>query len=347
MQELARLPVFFSLQDKRALVTGGSAAAAWKTELLSAAGAQVDVYAMSASEELLAVAADAPRGPVIIHPRAWMPADFAGAVIAVGACENVEDAARFAGVARTARVPVNVIDKPEFCDFAFGAIVNRSPLVIGISTDGAAPVLAQAIRGKLEALIPAGFGRWADAARRWRPAVKTSGLSFAGRRRFWQLFTARAMAQPDAAPEQSGYDVFVAEVLEQDPERGSVTIIQVSTGEADLLTLRAARALQTADVVLFDQRVPDEILDFSRREARRIALTGPNKNVEPTSALILSLAQDGKRVVCVRYGAECFEQDVCACHAAAIQVRAVPGVTAGSNSAFGSHLPLLPNSRRR
>ena len=92
-------------------------------------------------------------------------------------------------------MPVNVIDKPAFCDFAFGAIVNRSPLVIGISTDGAAPVFAQAIRAKLEALLPKGFADWAAAAARWRAAVKASGLPFAGRRKFWQLFTAHAVTQ--------------------------------------------------------------------------------------------------------------------------------------------------------
>ena len=121
---------------------------------------------------------------------------FAGAAIAIGAFEDDESAAAFAAAARAAGVPVNVIDKPAFCDFSFGAIVNRSPLVIGISTDGAAPVFAQAIRAKLEALLPQGFAAWAAAAARWRNAVKASGLSFAGRRKFWQLFTAHAVTNP-------------------------------------------------------------------------------------------------------------------------------------------------------
>ena len=102
-----------------------------------------------------------------------------------------------------AGVPVNVIDKPAFCDFSFGAIVNRSPLVIGISTDGAAPVFGQAIRAKLEALIPRGFARWAEAARAWRPRVQALALSFRERRRFWERFTARAVAEPERAPASS------------------------------------------------------------------------------------------------------------------------------------------------
>src|SRR4029077_528214 len=122
--------------------------------------------------------------------------------VAIGAFEDDNGAAAFASAARAAGVPVNVIDKPAFCDFSFGAIVNRSPLVIGISTDGAAPVFAQAIRAKLEALLPKGFADWAAAAARWRAAVRASGLSFAGRRKFWQVFTAHAVANPDGEPGQ-------------------------------------------------------------------------------------------------------------------------------------------------
>ena len=168
MEALARLPVFLALNGRRAVVAGGTASAAWKAELLSAAGAAVEVYAPHPGEDMAALAGDAPRGAIVIHRREWSADDIAGAAIAVGACESDDEAAHFASVARAAGVPVNVIDKPRFCDFAFGAIVNRSPLIIGISTDGAAPVFGQAIRAKLEALIPRGFSRWAEAARRWR-----------------------------------------------------------------------------------------------------------------------------------------------------------------------------------
>jgi uroporphyrin-III C-methyltransferase/precorrin-2 dehydrogenase/sirohydrochlorin ferrochelatase len=171
MSPLARLPVFLALDGKRCVLAGGSAAAAWKAELLSAAGARVEVFAEEISEEMLQVAADAPRGEIVIIQRSWTPEDLAGAAIAVGAFEDNEGATKFAAAARAAGVPVNVIDKPAYCDFSFGAIVNRSPLVIGISTDGAAPVFAQAIRAKLEALLPRGFANWAAAAARWRSAV--------------------------------------------------------------------------------------------------------------------------------------------------------------------------------
>jgi uroporphyrin-III C-methyltransferase/precorrin-2 dehydrogenase/sirohydrochlorin ferrochelatase len=336
MQELARLPVFLALQGKRALVAGGSAAAAWKAELLSAAGAQVDVFAAGASEELLAIAADAPRGPVIIHPRAWMPADFAGAAIAVGAYESEGDAAHFARAARTAGVPVNVVDRPDFCDFAFGAIVNRSPLVIGISTDGAAPVFAQAIRGKLEALIPAGFACWAEAARRWRGAVKNSGLSFDARRRFWQLFTARAMALPAERPCQNDLDRFLAGIVEQACPSGgvgSITFVEASMA-ADLLTLRAARAMQAADVVVYDEGVAPEILDFARREAKKIAIAqnGPaNDNQTDVWRSLTAAANSGKRVVYLQHGLVQpteLAAKIAACRTAGIEVRVVPAARA-------------------
>ena len=141
---------------------------------------------------------DAPGGAIHLIERDWAAAILQGAAIAIGAFEDDESASAFAQAARRAGVPVNVIDKPAFCDFSFGAIVNRSPLVIGISTDGAAPVFAQAIRAKLEALLPNGFAHWAQAAAQWRTALKKTGLSFSGRRKFWQAFTAHAVTNPQS-----------------------------------------------------------------------------------------------------------------------------------------------------
>src|SRR6476661_8991023 len=260
---LARLPVFLALDGKRAVVAGGSAAAAWKAELLSASGAQVDVYAAEPSDELLEVAESPPRGAIAFNRRVWTADDLAGAAIAIGAFDDDEAAAKFATASRARGVPVNVIDKPAFCDFAFGAIVNRSPLVIGISTDGAAPVFAQAIRAKLEALIPRGFAGWADAARRWREAIQSSGLSFAARRRFWQAFARFALAHPDRAPAQSDFDSVLRQTRTEamPAEAGSVTFVGTGPGDPELLTLRAVRALQSADVILIDDLVAPDILD--------------------------------------------------------------------------------------
>src|SRR5947209_2891693 len=223
MEPLARLPVFYALAGKRAIVAGGSAAAAWKAELLIAAGAAVDLYAAELSDELAELATNTPL--ITIHSRAIEPADLNGAAMAIGAFENDTEAAAFAALARRTGVPVNVIDKPAFCDFSFGAIVNRSPLVIGISTDGAAPVFGQAIRAKLEAMIPRGFARWAEAARRWRPRVLALALSFRDRRRFWEHFTERAVAEPDRAPDESDIEALIAAARGVRRDTGSVALV--------------------------------------------------------------------------------------------------------------------------
>jgi uroporphyrin-III C-methyltransferase/precorrin-2 dehydrogenase/sirohydrochlorin ferrochelatase len=343
MEALARLPVFFALAGKRAVVAGGTPPAAWKAELLAAASAEVQVFAPDPSDEMLAVAADPPLGAIAVHGRAWTAADLAGAAIAIGAFEDDSEAAGFAGAARAAGVPVNVVDKPAFCDFSFGSIVNRSPLVIGISTDGAAPVFAQAIRAKIEAMIPRGFALWAEAARRWREAVKASGLPFAGRRRFWQRFTAHAVAQPEAEPGAADFEALIAATRNEGDavEHGSVTLVGAGPGDPELLTLRAVRALQSADVILIDDLVAPGILDFARREARKMMVGktgfGPSCKQDEINALMVTLARAGKRVVRLKGGDPMIfgraGEEIAACREAGIAVEVVPGISAAQGAA--------------
>jgi uroporphyrin-III C-methyltransferase / precorrin-2 dehydrogenase / sirohydrochlorin ferrochelatase len=411
MEPLSRLPVFFALEGRRAVVAGGNAGAAWKAELLSAAGATVDVFAADVSEEMAALAArsdsplpkgevdraseakrgrvrgydllgnhkapspgslrsptspqrgevgaeqeaDAeqerePRGTVVLHPRPWRTQDLAGAAMAVGAFETDAAAERFANAARAAGVPVNVVDRPAFCDFSFGAIVNRSPLVIGISTDGAAPVFAQAIRAKLEAFLPAGFAAWAQAAQGWRARLKDLRLSFAGRRRFWQAFTAYALRHPGLKPTKAQFDRFASEVRDEGAaiDAGSVTLVGAGPGDPELLTLRAVRALQSADVILFDDLVAPVILDFARREARKMLVgkTGyaPSCRQDDINRMMVSLAKAGKRVVRLKGGDPMIfgraGEEIAACRAAGLAVEVVPGITAaqGAASRLGASL---------
>jgi uroporphyrin-III C-methyltransferase/precorrin-2 dehydrogenase/sirohydrochlorin ferrochelatase len=324
MEPLARLPVFFALEGRRAVVAGGSPAAAWKAELLSAAGAAVEVFADEPCEEILALAANPPHGSVVVHRRAWQSDDIRAAAMAIGACESDEEAHRFADAARAAGVPVNVIDKPSFCDFAFGAIVNRSPLVIGISTDGAAPAFGQAIRAKLEGLIPRGFAAWAEAARHWRSAVKTSGLSFGERRQFWRMFAAFAIRNPDRAPEQSDYDRLLTETASAAPAAlGSVVWVGTGPGDPDLLTLRAVRFLQSADIILFDPSVSPDVIEFARREARKMLV---GHQVENIAATLIGLAKAGRRVVRVAGSDSAIEAEFTACRKAGVTVDVAPGI---------------------
>jgi uroporphyrin-III C-methyltransferase / precorrin-2 dehydrogenase / sirohydrochlorin ferrochelatase len=339
MGPLTRLPAFFALEGKRAIVGGGTQAAAWKAELLSAAGARVEVFAPAPSEDMLALAIDPPQGAITIHQRTWTRDDFAGATIAVADCADDAEAADFAAAARAAGVPVNVIDRPAFCDFSFGAIVNRSPLVIGISTDGASPVFGQTIRAKIEALIPKGFARWAEAARTWRPRVQALALPFRGRRTFWERFTDRAVAAPNAAPAESDLDALLKPAAA--PSAGAVTLVGAGPGDPELLTLRALRALQSADVILFDDLVSTDILDFARREAKKMLVgkTGhaPSCRQDDINALMVSLAKAGRRVVRLKGGDPMIfgraDEEIAACRASGLTVEVVPGITTAQGAA--------------
>ncbi|MGA2129157.1 MAG: NAD(P)-dependent oxidoreductase [Xanthobacteraceae bacterium] len=329
MAPLTRLPVFLALDGRRAIVAGGSAAAAWKAELLSSTGARVAVYATTASAELLAVAADPPGGAITIHRRGVSPQDCAGAALAIGAIEDDAEAARFAVTMRAAGVPVNVVDKPQLSDFTFGAIVNRSPLVIGISSGGAAPVFAQEIRARLERFIPRGFAGWAQAASAWRPRVNALGLASAGKKLFWRKFAGRAAARPDHQPVDADLAELIAETRDdaRTVSTGSVVLVDAGPGVADLITLRGLRALQSADVILVDPGVAADILDFARREARKMMVCATATAGE-TRTTMLTFAKAGRRVVRLgcRSSPVAYDRDIAACRAAGVAVEVVPGV---------------------
>ena len=260
MGALAVLPVFFALGGRRAVVAGSGEALVWKVELLAAAGAHVAVYAPTPCAELAALAAQPPAGSVELIPRGWRPTDFAGAALAVGALEG-RDASRFAQSVRANGVPVNIVDTPELSTFSFGTIVNRSSVVVGISTAGAAPVLGQAIRAKIEGLLHPALAAWAAAARGLRAELNARTRMGPARREAWRRFADRALAAR-AAPER----VDLANLHEQALARGgSVALVGAGPGDPELLTLKALRALQSADVILYDRLVSPEILELARR----------------------------------------------------------------------------------
>jgi uroporphyrin-III C-methyltransferase/precorrin-2 dehydrogenase/sirohydrochlorin ferrochelatase len=357
MEALARLPVFFALNGKHVFIAGGNAAAGWKAELLAAAGAHVDVYTADPSDELLEAAATPPAGSVMVHRHSWDRGAMAGCALAIGAFDTDAEAKQFQAAAQSAGVPCNVIDKPDFCDFSFGAIVNRSPLVVAISTDGAAPVFAQAIRSRIEAMLPAGFARWAQAARNWRSAVKQSGLSFNGRRLFWQVFTRAALQNPNSEPSHADFDALLRQTIAQAPaaENGSVTLVGAGPGDPELLTLRAVRALQSADVILYDDLVSKQVLDFARREAKRMLVGktghGPSCKQSEINALMVGLARSGRRVVRLKGGDPMIfgraGEEIEACRKAGITIDLVPGITAAQGAASRLGLSLTHRSAAR
>jgi uroporphyrin-III C-methyltransferase/precorrin-2 dehydrogenase/sirohydrochlorin ferrochelatase len=358
IEALATLPVFLKLAGRRAVVAGHSEAALWKAELLAAAGADVEVFAGNHAELFQALAAHPPAGTVQVLARGWEERDLEGAAFAVADAETDGEAARFAASARRAGIPFNVVDKPDFCDVQFGAIVNRSPLVVAISTDGAAPVFGQAIRAKIETLLPRGFKRWAEAARDWRPSLRQLELGFSRGRRFWEAFCERAFAEPELAPEASVRDNLLENSVDmagEGPARGRVTLVGAGPGDPELLTLKAVRALQSAEIILYDDLVSPEVLDFARREAKRILVgkTGHGRacKQDEINDLMLKLAGQGRHVVRLKGGDPAIfgraTEEIEACRRAGIEVAMVPGITAAQGAAASLKISLTRRGHTR
>jgi uroporphyrin-III C-methyltransferase/precorrin-2 dehydrogenase/sirohydrochlorin ferrochelatase len=340
LEPLAVLPVFVPLHGKRAVLAGSNGGAPWKVKLLAAAGAHVDVYAPEPSEELRAVPAEIVAGSVTLHLRQWQPEDLTGAAFCIGAMEDEDDCIAFVTAARKTGAIVNAVDRPHLCDVKFGAIVNRSPMVVGISTEGAAPVFGQTVRARIEGMLPRGFKAWIGAARDWREEVTSRFHGFSDRRAFWERFTDRAFAEPDRVPT----DQDLAELLGQTeaaPKGGAVTLVGAGPGDAELLTLKALRSLRNADVILYDDLVAPEILDYARREARTMLVGktghGPSCRQDDINALMVQLAKSGKQVVRLKSGDPLVfgraGEEIEACRAAGIPVSVVPGVSAAQGAA--------------
>jgi uroporphyrin-III C-methyltransferase/precorrin-2 dehydrogenase/sirohydrochlorin ferrochelatase len=357
MAPLAVLPVFLKLAGRRVIVAGGSEAAVWKAELLAAAGAKVAVFSADPCDAMVALAEASLGGAITLAARDWRPGDLAGASFAVGAMEGDAEAARFRDAARLAGVPVNVIDKPAFCDVQFGGIVNRSPLVIGISTDGAAPVFGQAVRARIEAILPQGLARWAEAAKAWRGRVAALALPFHARRRFWDLFARKALAEPGCQPTASLAARLEAEAISAaDARTGRILLVGAGPGDPELLTMKAVRALQSADVIVHDDLVPSAVLDVARRESLRISAgkrgRGPSCRQEDINALVIRLAREGRCVVRLKSGDPMIfgraGEEIAAARDAGIPVEVVPGISAaqGASASLGLSLTHRDHARR-
>ena len=352
---LATLPVFWRLDGRRVVVAGGGDPAAWKVELLAATGAQVDVYAREICERLQELLSDFAK--VEWHAREVAQEDLAGAALALCDPADEVEASRFHALARAAGVPVNVIDEPGLCDFQFGSIVERSPVIVAISTDGGAPVLGQAIRARIETLLPEGLRRWAQAAKDWRPRVSRLGLDFHGRRRLWDRFARLAFEEVERAPQEQDFDQIVAAASdEKTGERsGSVVIVGAGPGDPELLTLKAVRALQSADDVLYDDLVLPGTLALARREARKIAVGKrgykPSCTQEDITAMLVDLARQGRRVVRLKGGDPMIfgraGEEIAALRAAGVPVEVVPGVTTAAAAAASLQVSLTERVRAR
>ncbi|HEY0013362.1 MAG TPA: siroheme synthase CysG [Allosphingosinicella sp.] len=326
---LPNLPLFHKLEGRKVLVVGTGEGARWKAELIAAAGADV------------------------VHLAAWAPADLEDAALAVADLPDRAEALRFVVAARAARVPVNIVDQTDLCDVQFGTIVNRSPVVLAISTDGAAPMLGQSIRARIESVLPLGLSGWAEAAKAWRPRLKGRIADFGARRAFWKRFTEAAWANVERAPSQADFDT----LLEAAPQRavGSVTLVGAGPGDPELLTLKAVRALQNATIILYDDLVGPDILELARREAKRVAVGktghGPSVPQAEINARIVALAEAGETVVRLKGGDPLIfgraTEEIDACRAAGIPVSIVPGISAAQGAAAALGISLTERTRAR
>jgi uroporphyrin-III C-methyltransferase/precorrin-2 dehydrogenase/sirohydrochlorin ferrochelatase len=346
MGALAKLPVFLDLAARRAVVAGGTAPAAWKAELLAAAGADVEVYAEELSPEMgQLIDRGAAAGSLVHHARPWTPDVLRGAAVALADAETEADAEAFHCAARQAGVPVNVIDRPDHCQFQFGAIVNRSPVVVSISTDGAAPILGQAIRRRIETLLPSSLAQWGNLAKTVRGMVADRLQPGPQRRAFWERLSDRAFGPPPSADAERAAIELIGEITSGTPATaGRVTLVGAGPGDAELLTLKAVRALQSADVILYDDLVSDEVLELARREAKRM-MVGKRGGRDSCSqddinALLVKLARQGKHVVRLKCGDPMIfgraGEEIERLAAEGLAVTVVPGIT--SASAMGAAL---------
>lgn len=337
------LPVFLDVKGKNVLVVGGGTAAARKVELVSRAGAAVTVFAPDLTDDLARLVED--RG--LVHRAAMVTqTDVAGCVLAFCASEDAAINAKARALAATCGVPVNVVDRPDLCQFTMPAILDRDGIVVAFSSGGRAPLLARMLKARLETQVPMAYGRLARFAGTWRVRVAKRLNSFDLRRRLWEsVFEGPVAELIFAGREQEAERAMEARLTEAATDggmaAGEVYLVGTGPGDPDLLTFRALRLMQKAEVVLHDNSVGDDILNLVRRDAERILIgEGPGGHAPLREEVIdrmLSLALEGKRVLRLMAGDPVLsgrgDEETKPLTRAGIPYQVVPGVTAAGRKA--------------
>ena len=347
------LPVFLQLRDRPVLVVGGGRVAARKVELLRRTGAKITVVAPELADDVRELAA---KGELHYVNTVFSPEHVTGTVAVVAATGVPEVNAAVSAAAREQNIPVNVVDDPVASTFIFPAIVDRSPILIAISSGGQAPVLARRIREQMEAFLPARLGALARFMGERRKAVKRA-LRTAARRSFWERIVGGVVgARVFAGDEVTAGKDFERELRTTHLTRSSGTgslglgecyLIGAGPGDPDLLTLRALQLLQQADVILYDRLVPAAILERARRDAERVFVgkqPGNHTTQERINELLVHYARLGLRVARLKggdpfiFGRGGEEIEVLAAHG--IPYIVVPGITAALGAAAATNIPL-------
>lgn len=341
------LPIFCRLDNKPVLLVGGGEVAERKARLLLDAGAQLTVVAPELDPELAELAAN---GSIEWLAGEFAPQQLTGKWLVVAATDRREVNALVYQSANQARIFANVVDDPKRSSFIMPSIIDRSPLMVAISSGGKAPVLARLLREKLEALLPQHLGAVAAFAGSLRERVKARFASMGERRRFWERLLGadrlgQALARGDSASANQLADSLFAD---ESQSSGEVVLVGAGPGDPGLLTLHALRQMQQADVVVYDRLVSDEVMALVRRDARRIFVGKQAGNhcvpQEGINQLLLEEAQKGQRVVRLKggdpfifgRGGEELETLV----GSGIGFQVVPGITAASGCAAYAGIPL-------
>jgi uroporphyrin-III C-methyltransferase/precorrin-2 dehydrogenase/sirohydrochlorin ferrochelatase len=338
------LPVFLNVKQKKCLVVGGGDVAVRKASILLEAGASVKIVAPQLNESF-----ELPAGSEYIAEH-FQASHLDGMTLAIAATDDTAVNEQVSREAIQRNIPVNVVDNPRLCSFIMPAILDRSPLLVAFSTGGASPVLARLLRGKLETLIPQAFGRLAAFAERFRETVKQRIDTPSQRRIFWEDVLDGAVAEKVFSNDEStAEDMLLARLAEpQAQATGEVYLVGAGPGDPDLLTFRALRLMQKADVVLYDNLVSKTILEMTRRDAERIFVGKQRDNhtlpQEEINELLVRLAKQGKRVLRLKggdpfiFGRGGEEIEKLAEHKINFQV--VPGITAASGVSSYAGIPL-------
>ncbi|MBI5331082.1 MAG: uroporphyrinogen-III C-methyltransferase [Betaproteobacteria bacterium] len=343
------LPIFLDLRGRKGLVVGGGDIAARKAALMLNAGAWV--HAVS-PEPLSPAYAELRGADRLIHvQQAFAPSHLDGMDVVFAASEDRERDQAVHDAARARHIPVNVADKPEVCSFIMPSIIDRSPVMVAVSSGGAAPVLSRLLRARLETLIPAGYGRLAALAGRFKQAVRTRFATTAERRKFWEKAFLSPVSEMVFAGREQEAEASLQAMLESQgaaPEVGEVYLVGAGPGNPDLLTFRALRLMQQADVVVYDRLVSPPILDMCRRDADRLYVGKErDKHAIPQDEInmvLVRLAQEGKRVLRLKggdpfiFGRGGEEIETLREHGVPFQV--VPAVTAAAGVASYAGIPL-------
>ncbi len=343
-------PIFMDLRDQACLVVGAGPVALRKIRLQSAAGARITVIAPTMCAEI-----ETEFGQSIRYlQRSFTESDVHGYRLITAATNDAAVNRQISELAQRINVPVNVVDQPDLCSFITPSIIDRSPVIVAISTGGSAPVLARMLRTKLEALIPASYGFLAASMQRFRLRLKEVAIEETARKRFWEAIVSGPIAELFFSGRHSEGEAQLEAAIEQlargeaSDSGGEVWLVGAGPGDPDLLTFRALRLMQSADVVLYDRLVSPEILALTRRDAERIYVgkrRADHSVPQPKiNELLVTLAQEGHKVLRLKGGDPFIfgrgGEELEKVSDAGIPFQIVPGISAANGCASYAGIPL-------